>query len=461
MDEKDEMTLHEKIEELISQRNFKELTQILKDAYPIDIAEAFEGLDEKKINITYRLLPKTTAAEVFVDMEPDMQQLLISGFSDSELKDIIDELYVDDAVDIIEEMPATVVDRILKNANESTRKIINEILLYPEDSAGSVMTTEYIALKATMTVDQAFEHIRTVGLDSETIYTCYITNNRKLIGSITIRTLLTCDRKANIQDIMNDNVITVNTYDDREFVAEQIKKYDLIAIPVVDAENRLVGIITVDDAIDVIEAEATEDMQIMAALTPNEKPYLKTTMFETWKQRIPWLLLLMVSATFTGMIISSFESALAVYVVLTAFIPMIMDTGGNSGSQASVTVIRALALGEVEPGDILKVIWKEFRVGIICGSTLAVANFVKIVLVEMLLFKSIPMSKDGLIVALVVCITLAITVMVAKLVGCSLPLLAKKLKLDPAVMASPFITTAVDAISLILYFQIAKALLPL
>lgn len=459
MDERTFQNLHEEIDTLIESKNYRELTQILKVAYPVDIAEAFEGLTEKKINITYRLLPKETAAEVFVDMDPDMQQMLITGFNDTELREIIDELYVDDAVDIIEEMPATVVSRILKTTDSQTRKLINEILLYPDDSAGSVMTTEYVALKESMTVDQAFDHIRSVGVDSETIYTCYITNNRKLVGSISIRTLLIADKDARVSDLMNDNVIWVNTYDDKEFVASQIKKYDLLAIPVVDAEDRLVGIVTVDDAIDVLEEEATEDMQIMAAVTPIEKPYIKASTFETWKQRIPWLLLLMVSATFTGMIISSFESALAAYAALTAFIPMIMDTGGNSGSQASVTVIRSLALGEVEPKDVLKVLWKEVRVGVFCGLTLGIANFAKIFIVEMLLLKTLPMDQNGFRIALVVCITLCITVICAKLIGCSLPLLAKRLKLDPAVMASPFITTAVDAISLLLYFQIATALL--
>lgn len=458
--EKEELS--EKISEMIEEKRFKELkTLFAGDSNPIDLAEAFEELSEKGLIIAFRMLSKEQAAEVFVEMPSDLQELLIGSINDRELKEMIDELYLDDAVDIIEEMPANVVARILKTTDAETRKTINEILLYPEDSAGSIMTPEYVALKKTMTVGEAFEHIRSVGVDKETVYTCYVTESRHLIGVVSVRSMLIADRDTPLTELMHTNYISVTTTDDKEFVAAQIKKYGYMALPVVDREKRLVGIVTIDDAMDVMEEEMTEDMQIMAAMSPSEDPYLKTSAWRIWKQRIPWLLLLMVSATFTGMIISGFEASLAIFPALTAFIPMLMDTGGNSGSQASVTVIRALALDEVEPEDVFAVIWKEFRVALMCGVTLAAANFAKIALVDMLILKNLAFDASGIRVAAVVCLTLAITVVCAKLIGCTLPILAKKLKLDPAVMASPFITTAVDAISLLVYFAVASAALGL
>lgn len=456
-----EEELCEKIIELCEAKKMKELKELLRETQPFDIAEAFGELSLKDTALVYRLLSKETAAEVFVELDSEKQEELIRLFSDKELREMLDELYVDDTVDIIEEMPATVVAKIIKNTDAATRRTINEILMYPEDSAGSIMTPEYVSLKKSLTVAEAFEKIRREGVDKETVYTCYVTENRALVGIVTVKDMLIAGGDAAIADIMQTNVVSVSTTDDKEFVAEQIRNYDLLAIPVVDKENRIVGIVTVDDAIDVMQEEATEDMEIMAAMSPSEKPYLKTNVFSIWKKRIPWLLLLMISATFTGMIISGFEAQLAVYTALTAFIPMLMDTGGNSGSQASVTVIRALALDEVEPGDILRVIWKELRVSLLCGATLAVANFVKIVLVEMLLMHTVPMDAAGFRVAIIVCATLLITVCLAKLIGCSMPLLAKKLKLDPAVMASPFITTIVDALSLLVYFGVATKLLGL
>ncbi len=444
---------------LVEGKKYAALRDIFVTMQPADIAILLEDAEENKRPLLFRLLPKELAAETFVEMESDTQELLIRGFSDAELKEVVDELYVDDAADIVEEMPANVVKRILKQADPETRAMINEILNYPEDSAGSIMTTEYVSLRPDMTAEDAIKRIRRTGVDKETIYTCYITdNNRNLLGYLTLKSLLLAEEDATVSEMMGTDVISVTTTDDQEEVAGVFQKYDLSALPVVDKENRLVGIITVDDAIDVIEEEATEDIEKMAAITPSDKPYLKMTPFEIWKSRIPWLLLLMISATFTGMIISSFESALAKWVALTAFIPMLMDTGGNCGSQASVTVIRALSVGDLQFSDVLKVLWKELRVAVMCAIALAAANFVKIMLVDVLL-----MGNTGVTVpvALVVCLTLAFTIVVAKLVGCSLPLLAKKLGFDPAVMASPFITTIVDALSLLIYFQIANMLLGL
>ncbi len=460
MEEKDK-TLSELLSEKIGEKDFKTLRELLHETNPVDVAEALAELPERELTICFRMLDKDTASEVFSGMEPDAQELLIRSLSDKELKEIVDDMWTDDAADLVEEMPANVVSRILAAASPETRKSINELLRYPEDSVGSIMTPDYVTLKESMTVDEALAHIRKVGLDKETIYTCYVTEARKLIGVVSARSLLIADGSAPISGLMHRNFVSLNTDDDREVAAAEIKKYGLIAMPAVDKEGRLVGIVTVDDAIDVLEEETTEDMEIMAAISPSEKPYLKTGVFETWKQRIPWLLLLMVSATFTGMIISGFEEALAACTALTAFIPMLMDTGGNSGSQSSVTIIRALALGDITPKDILKVIGKELRVAVLCGVTLAAANFVKIVLVEMLLFKSLEFSPQGFLVITAVCLTLLITILFAKLIGCSLPIAAKALKLDPAVMASPFITTAVDAISLVVYFFISTQILKL
>lgn len=444
------MTMGKTIESLLEQKKYVTIRDVLTTMQAIDIAALFDDIDQDRLPLLYRLLPKELAAETFVEMDEDAQTMLIHGFSDTELKEVVDELYVDDMVDLVEEMPANVVKRILRSADNETRKAINEILKYPDDSAGSIMTTEYVSLRPVMTVGDAIKRIRRTGVDKETIYTGYVTTpNRTLVGMLSLRTLLLSDDDDVVQDIMETNVIAVNTLDDKEEVANQFKKYDFLTIPVVDKEFRLVGIVTVDDAIDVMEDEVTEDMEMMAAITPTDKPYLKTGVFETWKKRIPWLLLLMISATFTGMIITSFEDALAAQVTLTAFIPMLMDTGGNSGSQASVTVIRGLSLGEIEFVDIFKVMWKEIRVALMCGVTLAIANFAKLMLFD----------RVGLWVSLVVCLTLIVTVFFAKIIGCALPMLAKKIGFDPAVMASPFITTAVDAISLVVYFQIATLLL--
>ena len=444
---------------LLEAKKYSSLRIILNAMEPADIAEFMEEVPKEQHPVVFRILPKELAADVFVEMDPDQQELLISGFSDSELREVLDEMYLDDTVDIIEEMPANVIERILKNSTPDMRKVINEVLKYPKNSAGSIMTTEYVSLKEDMTVAQAFEIIRKVAIDKETIYTCYVTDAKRcLLGLISAKTLLISPLDAVIGDIMDSNFVYVSTLDDQEDVAKAIEKYDLLAIPVVDNEQRLLGIVTVDDAIDVMQNEAEEDFAVMAAVTPTEKPYLKTSPFELWKARIPWLLLLMISATFTGMIISSFEDALAVIPALTAFIPMLMDTGGNSGSQASVTVIRGISLGEIEFRDIGKVIWKELRTALFCAVTLAVVNFGKIILVDGYLLNN-PAITGNLMIPLAICVTLAVTVIAAKMIGCILPILAKKLGFDPAVMASPFITTLVDAVSLLVYFQIAKILL--
>ena len=443
---------------MLEEKKYATLRDILATMNPSDVAGVFSNLEDKQIPLMFRLLPKEQAAETFVEMEPDAQELLIRGFSDNELKEVLDELYVDDAADIVEEMPANVVKRILKAADPEMRKSINQILRYPDYSAGSIMTTEYVSLRPNMTVEEAILRIRRQGVDKETIYTCYVTGkDRKLIGLVTVKDLLLAeDDETKIEDIMLTNVISVTTQDDQEEVARMFGKYNFLALPVVDKENRMVGIVTFDDAMDVIEDETTEDMEIMAAMTPSEKSYLKSTPFDLFKHRIPWLMLLMVSATFTGMIITSFESALSLLPVLTAFIPMLMDTGGNCGSQSSVTVIRSLSLNELKFNDVFRVMWKEVRTAVLCGITLAVLCFVKILLVDRLLMGN---TSINLMVNGVVCLTLAVTVVIAKFVGCSLPLLAKKLGFDPAVMASPFITTIVDALSLLVYFSFAKTLL--
>lgn len=437
---------------LLEEKKYPTLRDVLVTLNPADIAALFEELPADRLPLLFRLLPKELAAETFVEMEPDEQELLIRGFSDNELKEVIDELYLDDAVDIVEEMPANVVKRILRSADPDTRKMINEILKYPEDSAGSIMTIEYVRLRRQFTVEQAIKHIRRTGIDKETIYTCYVTDdNRRLLGFVSVKTLLLSDEEASIEDVMETNVIYVHTSEDRETVANLFHKYNFIALPVVDEEQRLVGIVTVDDAFDVMQEEYTEDIEKMAAITPSGKPYLKTSVFALWKARIPWLLLLMISATFTGMIITAFEQALAAQVTLAAFIPMLMDTGGNCGSQSSATVIRGLSLDEIEFSDLLRVQWKEIRVAVLCGVTLAAASFAKLLLFD----------KVTLAVALVVCVTLAATVLCAKVVGCTLPILSMKVGFDPAVMSSPFITTIVDAISLMLYFSVATAVLGL
>ena len=445
---------------MLEEKKYSTLRDILITMNPADVAGLFDGLEEKQIPVMFRLLPKEQAAETFVEMEPEAQQLLIQGFSDNELREVLDELYVDDAADQVEEMPADVVRRILGQADPEMRSSINQILRYPENSAGALMTMEYVSLRPDMTVEEAILRIRRQGVDKETIYTCYVLDkDRTLLGIVTVKDLLLAESDdTEIREIMTSNIISVTTQDDQEEVAKMFSKYNFLALPVVDTENRMVGIVTFDDAMDVMEEEATEDMEIMAAMTPSEKSYLKSSPFELYKHRIPWLMLLMVSATFTGMIISSFESALTKLAALTAFIPMLMDTGGNCGSQSSVTVIRALSLDELEFSDALTVLWKEIRTAVLCGITLAAVCFLKVLLVDRLLMgnASISLSVD-----LVICLALGVTVIMAKMVGCTLPLLAKKLGFDPAVMASPFITTIVDALSLLVYFLFAKTILGL
>lgn len=443
--------LPDRVRELLENRQFRELQDALSLLEPQDVALVTERLEEREVLLLFRLLPREMAAKVFIEMSPEYQEALISMFSDAKLREVLDELYIDDTVDLIEEMPAGVVKRILRNTDSESRAAINQILRYPKDSAGSIMTTEYIRLDKELTVADAFARIRRVGVDKETIYTCYVTEqDRMLIGLVTVRDLLLAEEETLIGDIMNTNVIYVDTAEDKEVVAQTMSKYDFLAIPVVDRGGRLVGIVTYDDAADVIRDEATEDIEKMAAIVPTDKPYLKTGVFETWRKRIPWLLLLLVSATFTGKILGHYEEALGMVPILTIFIPMLMDTGGNAGSQASVTVIRGLSLGELRVGDVLRVVWKELRVAMLCGVSLAAVGFLKALFID---------SADTR-TALVVCLTLALTVFLAKLVGCSLPLLAKRLGFDPAVMASPFITTIVDALSLLVYFSVASALLP-
>ena len=456
----EEMNMLEQVETLLSERRFSMLRSLVLDMEPADIGALMEDMDKEEQRLLFfRLLPKELAAEAFVEVDGDVQEDLIRAFSGSEISAVMDELYVDDAVDMIEEMPANVVRRILKYTDPAMRQTINDILKYPSDSAGSLMTTEYVDLKEHMTVAQAFDHIRKIGVDKETIYTCYVMGkDRKLLGIVTVKDLLLSDKDAVLTDIMDTNVIFVDTLEDKEIVAQQFAKYDMLALPVVDKEHRLVGIITFDDAMDVMQEENTEDIEKMAAILPTDKPYMRTGVFETWRKRIPWLLFLMISATFTGMIISGFEEKLAASVVLTAFIPMLMDTGGNSGSQASVTIIRGLSLGEIEWSDTFAVIWKEIRVAVLCGVALAAVNFAKMMLVDNLLLHNELVTP---LVAAVVCVTLVVTVFFAKIVGCTLPILAKQVGLDPAVMASPFITTIVDALSLLVYFNIAGILLHL
>lgn len=451
------ITVDQTIDKLLDEKKFKTLKDILTTMNAYDIAVMMEDMDDTKIPLLFRMLPKELAADVFVEMYEDTQEMLIKGFSDSELKEVVDELSADDAVDIIEEMPANVVKRILRQADPEVRKEINELLKYPDDSAGSIMTTEFVYLRPKMTVEEAIKRIRRTGVDKETIYTCYVVDDAgKLIGITTIKALLLSDEEEIIENLMEINVISVGTLDDQELVAQTISNYDFLAVPVVDTEGRLVGIVTVDDAFDVLVAEATEDIQKMAAISSTDKPYTKVGVFETWWHRIPWLLFLMISATFTGIIISSFEEKLAASIALTAFIPMLMDTGGNAGGQASVTIIRALSLDEIEFKNIFSVMFKELRVALLCGVTLGIVSFGKILLIDGLLFQN---DQINAMVALVVSLTLVCAVVVAKVIGCALPMLAKKIGFDPAVMASPFITTIVDAVSLLVYFFIATQLL--
>lgn len=447
----EEKRLFETVSGLLMSRNYQELRRRLSETEPQDIAALCQELDESERAIIFRLLSKDLAAEAFSEMSPDIQEELIKKLSDSELQTVLDGLYIDDTVDMIEEMPANVVKRILANSDRDTREQINLILNFPKDSAGSIMTVEYVRLDRNMTVADAFSRIRRVGTEKETIYTCYVTDsNKKLVGVVTGMDLMLSDTDTLISDIMNTSVISVNTEDDKEEVAQKMSKYNFLAIPVVDRDQHLVGIVTVDDAMDVMSQEATEDIEKMAAILPTEKPYFRTGVLETWLSRIPWLMLLMLSATFTGAIIAKYEVALGAVVILTSFIPMLMDTAGNAGGQASVTVIRALSLGEVVPGDILRVLWKELRVSFLCGVSLAAVGYIKAVVID---------GADSA-VALAVCITLSVTVVMSKLVGCCLPIITKKIGFDPAVMASPFITTIVDALSLLVYFSVATAIIP-
>ncbi len=449
MDERLE-ELYTTLKEFLDQKQYVKLREWIRNVNVADIAAMMEELDEEIQLKMFRILPKDMAADIFSYLPIEVEQQIITSISDREAGKIIDNLMADDATDLLEEMPANIVKRLLANASQETRRDINHLLRYPEDSAGSIMTVEFMDLKEGQTVRQAIDRIKKAAFDSETINICYVLDyQRRLKGTVALRYLLMKDPDEKIGDIMHENVISLHTLMDQEEVARQFQKYDFTAMPVVDNENRLVGIITVDDVVDILQEEATEDMEKMAAIVPSDKPYLKTTVFETWKKRIPWLLLLMISATFTGKIIASFEDALSVYVVLTTFIPMLMDTGGNAGGQASVTVIRGLSLNEISFSDTAKVLWKEIRVAVLCGITLAAANFVKLMIVD----------RVTLPVAAVVCLTLVAAVFFAKIVGSMLPIAAKKLGFDPAVMASPFITTIVDALSLLIYFKIATLLL--
>lgn len=438
-------------------KKFVQLKKILQEMNPPDISDLVADMNEhdefgeRELTLLFRILPKELAAETFTYMDSDMQIMLINAFSDKELREVMDELYLDDTVDIIEEMPANVVSRILKNTDTDTRNQINELLKYPKDSAGSIMTPEYVYLRRDATVAEAFARIRKIGLMKETVYTCYVTENRSLVGVVTVLDMLVADDEKLIEDIMEVNVISVSTHEDKEEVARQFSKYDLAAIPVVDADNRIVGIVTFDDAMDVIRDEDTEDIEKMAAMLPSDKPYMKTSVFQIWKKRIPWLMLLMVSASFTGAILSRFEDALSIVPALTIFIPMLMDTAGNSGSQASVTIIRGLSLHEIHFRDIFKIMWKEFRIGFMCAVTIAAVVFAKVIFVD----------QKGISIAIIVSVTLFFVIVTAKLVGCVLPMLAKKIGFDPAIMAAPLITTIVDACSIFIYFSIATKVLKL
>ena len=453
------VTLTETIKVLLDEKKYGTLRDILVTMKPFDIAAVFEELQDEKTPILFRILPKELAAETFVEMDDETQEFLIHGFSDSELKEVVDELFVDDAVDLIEEMPANVVKRILRQADKDMRKQINELLKYPEDSAGSIMTTEFIVLRPDMTAEMAIKRIRRTGVDKETIYTCYVNDeNNKLIGITTVKDLLLSEDDTPVKDMMEENVISVHTLDDQEQVAQMFSNYNFLALPVVDNEMRLVGIVTIDDAIDVIQEEATEDIEKMAAVLPSDKPYMRTGVFGIYRKRALWLLILMLSATFTSTIISSFDGILAQIIILSSFIPMITGSGGNAGRQASVSVIRALSLGEIEFKNTLAVLWKEVRVAVLCGLTLAVANFFKLLFFDL---RGYTGAGSPIQIAFVVSATLVGTIIMAKIVGSSLPILASKIGFDPAVMANPLISTVCDSLSLLIYFAVAKMLLPL
>ena len=437
----------EELSELLSQNKLVDFMKALDEMNAIDAAEYLEYVDPAILPKVFRLFKKDTAAEIFAELDPAIQETIITSITDSEISKLVDELFIDDTVDMLEELPASVVTRVLRAASPQTRNEINKFLKYPANSVGSVMTSEFISVFSDMTVSEAIDRVRSTGRDKETIYVIYVTDKRRTLqGFIELRDMIFSPQSELIENVMESAVISAQTLDDQEIAATLISKYDLLALPVVDSECRLVGIVTVDDAMDVIEEEATEDIEIMAAISPTDKPYLKTGVFETWKNRIPWLVLLLISSTFTGSIITHYEQALGSMVILTAFIPMLMGTGGNAGGQASATIIRGLSLGEIRMGNILRILWKEFRISLLCGVSLSVLIFVKAMLID----------RASVEVALVVAISLLATVILAKLVGCALPILAKRVGFDPAVMASPFITTIVDAVSLLIYFQIAS-----
>ncbi len=443
--------------QLLDERRMKELQLRLEDMNEFDVAEFLSEIGDNRMPMVFRLLSKQMAADVFANFDSPEQEQIINSITDSELSAIIEELYVDDAVDMMEELPANVVKRVMRTATPETRRLINQYLNYPENSAGSIMTAEFVDLKKYMNVRESIARIRRIGEDKETIYTCFVTSaDRKLEGVLSVKDLLLSDDETVIEDIMDTNIVFCMTHDDQEEAAEKISDYDLMALPVVDKEGRLVGIVTVDDVIDVMEAEATEDFELMAAMTPSDKPYSRTSAWDMWKRRVPWLMFLMLSATFTSMIINSFEDALAVQAVLIGFIPMLMGTGGNSGAQASTAVIRSISLGDTEPEDVGRVIWKEFRVAILCGVTLAAVNFAKMLLVDRML-----LNNDGvtITVAAVVSLSIVLIVMFAKVVGSVLPIAPEKLGVDPAVMANPLISTITDAVSLLIYFEIAKLMI--
>ena len=450
--------LFEDLGEMLENKKYAQFRRATLDMNPVDIADFFSKLSIKQVPAVFKLLRKDISADVFAELDSDMQEKIIEALTDKEISIIIEDLFLDDAVDMLEELPANMVHRIMKNASRETRSQINRLLAYPDGSAGSVMTAEFVKLRASMTVEEAIAYIKRTGIEKETVYSAYVTDkSRELIGTVSFKQLLFAQSETRIRDIMEEQIIFAHTLDDREGVAQTISKYDLLALPIVDKENRLVGIVTVDDALDVIEEEATADIEMMAAITPTDKSYMKTGVIETWLKRVPWLAILMISGIFTSMIISHYEEALGTLVILTAFIPMLMSTGGNAGSQSSVAIIRAMSLDEIQPKNFFRVLFKEFLVSLLCGICLAVVCFIKTMLLDL----QCQFNPGNLKIALVVSLTTCAAVIVAKIIGTLLPIAAKKIKLDPAVMASPFITTIVDSVVLIIYFAIASSILHL
>ena len=446
------MNLESILHQLVDEKKFRKLRGILEEMNEVDIAEFIQDIEQEKVVLVFRLLPKELGAEVFACLEIDMQEYIINSMSDYELQKIIEELYIDDAVDMLEELPATVVRRVLSNAKPETRALINQFLQYPDDSAGSIMTAEYIGLKKNMTVEQSFAYIRRNAVDKETIYTCFVLDEKRhLEGVVTVKDLLLHDYETKVEDIMDTNIIQAVTTDDQEVVVETFNKYDLLSLPVVDHEGRLVGIVTVDDIVDVMEQEATEDIELMAAILPSEKPYLKMGVFEVAKNRIPWLLILMFTSTISALILEAFDAFTAMFPTLITCVPMLTATGGNAGSQSSTTIIRAMSIGDVEMEDVWKVFWKECRVSLIVGAILGIANYIRLII----------MYSDEPMVCLVIGLSLIATVVMSKLLACVLPFIAKKFKLDPAMMAAPLISTIVDSLSLVVYFAIAGMILSL